>query len=284
MQTRRAFVYVILTGAFTLALAVGGALWSTPVHAQTVTADLTTGEAEALQFMREEEKLARDVYLTLDEQWNLRVFENISKSEQTHMDAVKGVLDNYGIEDPAAGNDIGVFTNPDLQTLYDQLIADGGSSLTAALEVGVAIEEIDILDLQERLAETDKTDIQLVYANLLRGSGNHLRAFVRNLERQTGETVQPQYMDQATYDELLASNNGRGNRNGKRGRWGYDLEDDNQIGVRRYGRWGNDLEDDNQIGGRGYGQRGRGGYGHWGDALSQDDAGQQIWRGGRWSQ
>jgi hypothetical protein len=167
-------------------------------------------EVEGLLYMREEEKLARDVYLTLYDKWGLRIFQNISGSEQTHMDAVKTVLDRYGLEDPAAGNEIGVFTDLTLQALYDQLVAEGNQSLADALRVGAAIEEIDILDLEERIAQTDKADIQQVYENLMMGSSNHLRAFVSNLERQTGETYQPQYLGQTAYESIVNSPMGRG--------------------------------------------------------------------------
>jgi hypothetical protein len=43
-----------------------------------------------------------------------------------------------------------------------------------------------------------------VYSNLLRGSGNHLRAFVGNLNR-VSEPYTPQYLDQATFDALVAT-------------------------------------------------------------------------------
>jgi hypothetical protein len=169
-----------------------------------VTMDtLSDAEIEGLLYMREEEKLARDVYLMLYEKWGMRILQNISGSEQTHMDAVKALLDRYDLEDPAAGTDVGVFTNPTLQELYDQLVDEGSQSLADALRVGAAIEEIDILDLEERIAQTDNSDIQLVYENLMRGSRNHLRAFVSTLERQVGEIYQPQYLSQTTYDAIV---------------------------------------------------------------------------------
>jgi len=181
---------------------------------QLTTDILSDAEIEGLLYMREEEKLARDVYLTLYEKWGMRIFQNISGSEQTHMDAVKTLLDRYDLEDPAAGTDVGVFTNPTLQELYDQLVDEGSQSLADALRVGAAIEEIDILDLEERIAQTDNSDIQLVYENLMRGSRNHLRAFVSILERQTGEIYQPQYLSQTTYDAIVNTprENGRGRR------------------------------------------------------------------------
>lgn len=160
---------------------------TTPAFADglsSANASLTTDEVDDLVFMREEEKLAHDVYATLYEKWGLPIFQNIADSEATHTAAVKVLLDRYGIADPAAGKGVGEFTNPDLQKLYNQLVAQGSKSLADALKVGIAIEELDIRDLQTRLARTSSADIKLVYNNLLRGSENHLRAF----QRQTGES------------------------------------------------------------------------------------------------
>lgn len=182
----------------------------------TLAAQLSPGEAEGLAFMREEEKLARDVYLTLYEQWGLPIFQNIAGSEQTHMDAILRLLEPYGLADPAAGHDRGEFTNPDLQSLYDQLVDQGQQSLAGALEVGGAIEEIDILDLQERMAATDNEAILRVYGNLLAGSENHLRAFASTLERQTGEQYQPAYLSQEAFLAIINEPAGRGNGNGGR--------------------------------------------------------------------
>jgi len=175
--------------------------------------DLSAEESAALLYMREEEKLAHDVYVTFYEQWDFRVFSNISRSEQTHTDAVKTLLDRYGLADPAS-SEIGVFTDPDLQALYTNLVARGSQSLAEAIQVSAAIEEIDILDLQERLAQTDNADIQQVFNNLLNGSYNHLRAFVSTLETQTGETYQPQYLSAEAYQAIIGDDTGTGGNSG----------------------------------------------------------------------
>lgn len=195
----------------------------------TLSGELSDAEIEGLLFMREEEKLARDVYFTFAELWDLPIFNNIAQSETNHMEAVGALLDRYGLEDPAATTGDGIFTNSTLQTLYDQLVAQGNQSLSDALHVGAMIEEIDILDLEENISTTQREDITFVYNNLMKGSSNHLRAFVSSLERQAGETYQPQYIDQDTYAAII-------NASPERGGWGN-------------GQWGN--------GGRGVG---KGGY------------------------
>jgi len=178
-------------------------------------------EIADLIFMREEEKLAHDVYNVLYDQYGLAIFSNIAASELKHTDAIKLLLDRYGLEDPVGDNGPGEFTNEDLQTLYNDLIDSGSQSLTDALLVGLAIEEIDILDLEEAMARTELPAILMVYGNLLKGSHNHLRAFVSVYESQTGEVYVPRWLSQEAYDEILSEDSGqgrRGNRRGGRGR------------------------------------------------------------------
>lgn len=177
-------------------------------------ASLSQAEIDGLLFMREEEKLAHDVYTTLYTTWGLQAFQSIAQSEQAHMDQVKFLLDRYGLSDPAS-SEPGVFTNPELQSLFSELVARGSQSLTEALRVGAAIEEIDILDLQELLLQTAADDVAQVYSNLLSGSENHLRAFVNNLSTQ-GVVYTPQYMSLEAYQAILSgsSGNGRGNQGG----------------------------------------------------------------------
>lgn len=136
---------------------------------------LSADEAAGLLFMREEEKLARDVYNQMYALWGMPVFQNIARSEQNHMDQIKLLLDRYDLTDPALAP--GQFTDPALQALYNQLVAQGSVSLADAMNVGILIEQTDIADLQVRIAQTDNTDIQWVYNNLLNGSYNHLAAF-----------------------------------------------------------------------------------------------------------
>ncbi|HOU70566.1 MAG TPA: DUF2202 domain-containing protein [Methanothrix sp.] len=162
---------------------------------------LTSPEEEGLLFMAEEEKLAGDVYSSLNEIWSLRVFDNIGRAERTHQAAVETLLIKYSLAVPA--NPPGEFSNETLQSLYNDLVSRGGLSVEEALRAGASIEELDILDLEERMAQTDKEDIQLVYSNLKRGSENHLRAFVNNLERR-GIEYRPEYLSLQEYDGIIS--------------------------------------------------------------------------------
>jgi hypothetical protein len=118
-----------------------------PVGARVGCAEaLSSSEAQSLAFTREEEKLARDVYVALGAKDPM--FSNISRSEQTHMDAVLTLLSRYGLPDPAAENARGEFEDATLQKLHDDLVLRGAPSTLAALQVGVAIEELDIRDIE----------------------------------------------------------------------------------------------------------------------------------------
>ena len=149
----------------------------------TAIAPLTEVEIATLRWMREEEKLARDLYLELNAFWPAKVFTNIAASEQKHFDAIGRKLVLYGIADPALPN-VGDFADPALQTLHDELLALGMVSFVEALEVGVTIEETDIVDLQAAIEGTSSVPLRTTYQHLLRGSTNHLRAFIKVLARQ----------------------------------------------------------------------------------------------------
>jgi hypothetical protein len=187
-----------------LVLPLAGFVAAPTVAAQAAGEPLSDAEAQGILYMREEEKVARDVYTTLYEAWGLTVFQNIARSEQIHMDAIKTLIDRYELVDPVADAGVGEFANADLQDLYDELVARGSVSLTEALAVGALIEELDITDLQQRISDATHEDVAWVYENLLNGSRNHLRAFVNVLGRY-GETYEPVYMDQATFDEIVAA-------------------------------------------------------------------------------
>ena len=166
--------------------------------------DVDATEEADLVYMREEEKLARDVYIAMDDLWGLRVFRNISYSEQRHMDAVLSIMTRYSIADPVGNNDPGVFESDTLQQLYLDLVSRGSGSLNDALVVGATIEDLDIKDLQDALGRTDNEDISTVYQNLMKGSRNHLRSFV-SLLTANGITYEPQFISQFDYDAIINS-------------------------------------------------------------------------------
>ena len=165
---------------------------------------LRNDELTSLSFMREEEKLARDVYITLYSKWSVNIFNNISSSEQTHMDAVLLLLKKYNLTDPVGSTAVGVFNNATLQNLYNQLVAQGNNSVLDAYKVGATIEDLDIFDLKNTLLNNDNQDIKLVYDMLTKGSRNHMRSFYKNI-LNTGGSYTPQYITQAEFDAIINS-------------------------------------------------------------------------------
>jgi hypothetical protein len=210
MKQNKVWFKLIFVGMLAaLALPLVGFVSVPTVAAQAASDSLSDTEAQGILYMREEEKVARDVYTTLYEVWGLPVFQNIARSEQAHMDAIKTLIDRYELVDPVADASVGEFSNADLQHLYDALVTYGSRSLTEALTAGALIEELDITDLQQHLLDATHEDVTLVYENLLNGSKNHLRAFVSTLGRY-GETYEPVYLDQVTFDEIVAAGSAGG--------------------------------------------------------------------------
>lgn len=172
--------------------------------------DLNGDELASIAYLREEEKLARDVYTTLYNKWGANPFTNIAKSEQTHMDAVLILLNKYSLPDPVGSNAVGVFNNTTLQNLYNQLVATGNISLLDAFKVGATIEDLDIFDLNKALLKIDNQDIKLVFDNLNKGSRNHMRSFYKNILNNGGGYT-PQYITQAEFDAIINSEMEKGN-------------------------------------------------------------------------
>ena len=155
---------------FAVAIAVGLAI--TPV-ANGATLDTKT-KAELI-YLIQEEKLARDVYTNLADMG--RKFQNINRSESTHMSLVADLLNSYGIKDPTANLKPGVFKDKKLTALYKKIMKTAKNSYADALAAGILIEETDIADLKKLIANTQNPDVLDVANRLLNGSQNHLQAF-----------------------------------------------------------------------------------------------------------
>ena len=189
---------------YVLMLAVVAVLFSCKTEGDDVQeVTLTQEEENDLLFLREEEKLAHDVYLYAFDKYNLQIFSNIAGSEQNHMNMVKTLLDKYGLPDPAS-QVRGEFTNPDLQALYDQLTTLADGSLLDALKAGATIEDLDINDIEEFKNNTDKDDLLSVYNRLECGSRNHMRSFYTELLNM-GYTYTAQYISQQELDAIINS-------------------------------------------------------------------------------
>ncbi len=194
-----------------LGLATAGLLtvgWTTTVYAAPTPTPTPTAAATAdttlstnLTHMRDEERLARDIYTALAAKYSQAApFVNIARSEQVHFDTMGLLLTRYGVADPSAGKSPGTYADPALQSLYDKLLASGSESLTKAYDVGVAVENLDIADLKAAISQTSQADVMLAFTNLMNGSANHLAAFTA-----------------ATQGKIVGARNGQGMQNGRSG-------------------------------------------------------------------
>ncbi len=173
-------------------------------------ATLSDEDAEKIFWIREEEKLARDVYIGLYEIWGIRTFDNISRSEQVHMDAIRDeIIIPNGLEDPVKSEKPGVFTNPEIKKLYDELMLKGSSSVQNAIEVGLLIEDMDIFDLKRTIEMVEDETIKVVLQHLQEGSENHMRAFNKQAERY-GVEYEPEYISRQEMNGILSGQVGSG--------------------------------------------------------------------------
>lgn len=168
-----------------------------------INTQLSQADEDALLFMIEEEKLARDTYQYLDNLWALNQFSNIKLSEQIHMNLVSSLLDHYNIAYYILPE--GEFDNQNLQNLYNQFVIDGQVNQSNALQIGATIEDLDIVDLQTYMNATTTLSVIEVYENLQCGSRNHLRSFISAIEN-AGGTYTPQFLTQEAYNLIINEN------------------------------------------------------------------------------
>lgn len=187
---------------------------------------LPQNDKDTLVLMREEEKLARDVYLTLNEQWDQMVFQHIAQAEVAHMQAVKGLMKKYKVEDPVTftKDARGKFMHPPFQKLYDSLITTGSASLEGAFRAGAFVEERDLQDLYDARKATQAEDLKTLYGNLIRASEQHLRAFTRNLNR-VGVAYEPVILSKEEYKRIVGAGRGQGMGPRRQGKGGAEVCD-----------------------------------------------------------
>jgi hypothetical protein len=210
--------------------------------------------------MREEEKLARDVYTTLASSSKLPIFRSIARAESQHMRSIEHLVRARGNGPQDLNDATGVFSFPEYQKLYETLVASGARSPLDALTVGAKIEEMDIADLRQMLSQTSDPQVRRVLEHLMNGSHNHLRAFASQLSRQ-GASYNAEFLSQSDFDEI-ANAPGRG-----RGR---------QFAQQA----ANSPANGGQASGQGFGPRfqSQGGFGF--GAQARSGQGGAPWRGG----
>lgn len=91
------------------------------ISTDSVNKNLSSSEAKHLEFLREEELLAGDVYKFFYQKYQIPVFSNISKSEDVHTSRIKLLMNNYAVKDPSENHQTSKFKIKEIQSLYDDL-------------------------------------------------------------------------------------------------------------------------------------------------------------------
>ncbi len=201
MKTKFLIICTLIAGQALLSNVEARNLNAPRVNLGSERQTLKANEIDTLLWMREEEKLARDVYLSLQAPGNPALFARIALSEQRHFDAMGNRISQYGLADSALPV-AGAFTQPELQALFQQLTSQSAISEIQALTVGAMIEDMDIADLLAAIESTNHPILKRTYENLLEGSKNHLRAFVGAL-RSAGADYTPTHIDPLLFATIL---------------------------------------------------------------------------------
>lgn len=197
-----------LSGLLSVVLLFGTTSCEIDEKNSVINNSLSKTEENALIFMIEEEKLALDTYTYLGELWGINQFLNIQKSEQSHVNAVSNLIEQYDLTYTMLPE--GEFMNEELQGLYNQFVVDGSKSQLNALLIGATIEDLDIVDLEDLMQSISNGDILNVFESLQCGSRNHLRAFVSAIN-QMRDNYTPQYLSMEEYIIIIESSNERCN-------------------------------------------------------------------------
>ena len=195
-----------------LSLLLGGVLLS-PVWLKTTATPVNQPKTVSLPYLAEAEKLAHDLYVHLGQKWNHRTFLQIQTAELRHLQRLRSLLHQQGLVDPTQAQAEGQFASQDLQTLYQKLKTKGESSLPQALEVGLEIEELDILELKHWQAQSQDTAEIQTANHLIQASGRHLQAFYRALNA-SGGTYKPHYLSEQEFQVFLNLAHGQHGRGG----------------------------------------------------------------------
>lgn len=199
MKTRK--ILVILLMSFSIQLPAS----CTKAESDNLKTEFTDKDRQNLLFILEEEKLARDTYIYLNELYKINPFTNILQSEQRHMDAITGLLDLQGIKYTILPH--GQFSNVTLQNLYNTFVEKGKNGVVDAYKIGATIEDVDIFDLNKKIAESDNESAIAVFDNLKCGSGNHMRSFCSVLENN-GVEYTAQFISSEELAIILSGTNG----------------------------------------------------------------------------
>lgn len=196
----------------------------TPV--MEATSPLTADETEFLYAIREDEKIAHDVYAAFSALYPAaKTISKIMTAESSHISAAEAVLDYYEIEYPPL-SDTGIFEDADRQALYNDLITKG-TTLIKAYGTMALMEEETVYAYKSIQNQLTNSNLSLLLSQLIKASSNHLRATVRQVVK-LGGSYSPAYLSDEEYQTIInmafengnfygiRKHNGEGNTNAQK--------------------------------------------------------------------
>lgn len=168
------------------------------------TSTLKKEEKWVLLFLLEEEKMIRDLSYKFSKQYEDKIFEDIYKAENSHIDPIQKIVRDYNLDDPSSDKDVGEFHNPQIQKFYDEFLEQGEKNKTFALKALLKALERNVSGLNKNINKTDKDGILFLFRNLKRSSKNHIRVLIDKIDSQ-GESYQPKHLSKAKFNSIKES-------------------------------------------------------------------------------
>lgn len=173
------------------------------LNAQSLIGNHLRSKESIVLYLLEQEKLAHDVYRSLDTMWVTDIFNRVANEEYQHVGKLSAVAAEFMINVPNHFNEypMGQFIDTKLRRLYGELMAAANFSLEDAYRACAALEERKMYDLKVALKEPNFELENLTYKALLLGSEDNFKVFVRALN-ELNAAYTPVLLSPAEYETL----------------------------------------------------------------------------------
>jgi len=182
MKHKKILFSLLTASMFINANSVLGTLYNGSSTAASATS--SSSVKKSLAFMYEEERLAKEVYLSVYKKQPVQQLYRIATNSETrHISAVESLARKYGVA--ISPQRVGRYRNSHIQSLFNTLYKKGIRSTKDALQVGCMVEVTDINDLNKYIYQAQQagaSDVLQTYEFLRKGSYNHYWAFDKGLK------------------------------------------------------------------------------------------------------
>ena len=145
--------------------------------------DLSNFEKQGLVSLLETQKMHRDVYTWINDQFPSAVFTSLAESDGKYMELLSVKLDKYGIQNPTLDKLPGEFESHEVQNQYNEFVRLSFGDLKAMIENARVMEESMIsLVRDQQLNLSGNDDLRQIYGDLIQESISQLNTLNDNMK------------------------------------------------------------------------------------------------------